>query len=106
MCKVSEKNIHWFWRYASERTIFFNLSKQNGNKAAILDLILTTLPMIHGRIVVNACVKYRKKIFIGVGDIHPEGQNFQILCQFEQTKCDKWEFDPYDTSQDPWEDCS
>ena len=29
------------------------------------------------RIVVNACVNYRKQIFIGVGDIHPEGQHFQ-----------------------------
>ena len=33
-----------------------------------------------------ACVNYRKHIFIGVGDIHPDGQNFQIFCQFEQTK--------------------
>ena len=40
----------------------------------ILNWILTTLHWIHGRIVVNACVKYRKKIFIGVGDIHPDGQ--------------------------------
>ena len=23
---------------------------------------------------------------IGVVDIHPDGQNFQIFCQFEQTK--------------------
>ena len=35
---------------------------------------------------VNACVKYQKPIFIGVGDIHPDGQNFQMFCQFEQTK--------------------
>ena len=35
---------------------------------------------------VNAYVKYQKPIFIGVGDIHPDGQNFQIFCQFEQTK--------------------
>ena len=41
---------------------------------------------IHGRIIINACVKYRKKIFIGVGDIHPEGQHFPIFCQIEQTK--------------------
>ena len=27
-----------------------------------------------GGMVINACVKYRKKIFIGVGDIHPDGQ--------------------------------
>ena len=30
--------------------------------------------------------KVSKKILIGVGDIHPDGQNFQIFCQFEQTK--------------------
>ena len=53
---------------------YVNLSKQNGDKSAILNLILTTLHRIHGRIVVNACVKYRKKIFIGVGDIPPDGQ--------------------------------
>ena len=29
---------------------------------------------VHGMIVVNACVNYRKKIFIGVGDMHPDGQ--------------------------------
>ena len=33
-----------------------------------------TLHMIHRRIVIHACVKYRKQIFIGVGDIHPDGQ--------------------------------
>ena len=27
-----------------------------------------------------------QKIFISVGDIHPDGQNFKIFCQFEQTK--------------------
>ena len=55
-----------------------NLSKQNGDKLAILNLIQTTLYMIHGMIVVNACVKYQNKIFIGVGDMHPDGQHFQI----------------------------
>ena len=50
---------------------FVNLSKQ---KMAIFNLIRTKLYRIHGRIVINACVKYRKKIFIGVGDIHPDGQ--------------------------------
>ena len=88
---------------------YVNLSKQNGDKSAILKLILTTLHRIHRRIVVNACVKHRKKIFIGVGDMHPDGQNFQILCQFEQTKWREvghFEFDPDDTSQDSWEDCS
>ena len=68
---------------------YVNLSKQNGDKSAILNLILMTLHRIHGRVVVNACVKYRKKIFIGVGDMHPDGHNFQILCQFEQTNGDK-----------------
>ena len=57
---------------------YVNLCKQNGAKSAIFNLNLTTLHRIHGRIVVNACVKYRKKIFIGVGDMHPDGQNFQI----------------------------
>ena len=59
---------------------FVNLSKQNGDKSDILNLILMTLHRIHGRIVVNACAKYRKTIFIGVGDMHPDGQIFQILC--------------------------
>ena len=36
--------------------------------------------------VVNACVQYRKQIFIDVGDIHLDRQHFQINCQFEQTK--------------------
>ena len=49
-------------------------ANKNGDKWAILNLILTTLSRIHGRIVINACVKYRKKIFIGVGDIHLDGQ--------------------------------
>ena len=44
------------------------------------------LHMIHGRMVVNACVEYREEMFIGVGDIHPDGQHFQIFGQFEQTK--------------------
>ena len=59
---------------------YVNLSKQNGDKSAILNLILMTLHKIHGRIVGNACAKYRKNIFIGVGDMHPDGLNFQILC--------------------------
>ena len=53
---------------------YVNLSKQNGDKSVILNLILTTLHRIHGRIVVNACVKYQKQILIGVGDMHPDGQ--------------------------------
>ena len=53
-----------------------NLSKQNGDKSAILNLILMTLHRIHGRIVLNACLKYQKKIFIGVGDMHPNRQFF------------------------------
>ena len=39
-----------------------------------MNLILTKLQRIHWRIVINAYVKYREKIFIGVGDIHPDGQ--------------------------------
>ena len=42
--------------------------------------------MNHLGIVENACVKNRKQTFIGVRDVHPDGQNFQIFCQFEQTK--------------------
>ena len=33
---------------------------------------------------VFAFVKYGKNLFIGVGDIHPDGQNFQIFCHFKQ----------------------
>ena len=40
-----------------------------------------------------------EKIFIGVGDIHPDGQKFQKWCQFD-------EFDQDETSQDSWEDNS
>ena len=53
--------------------------------------------------------KYLKTISIGVGDMHPDSQNIQILCQFEQTKwrlVSHFEFDPDDTSQDSWEECS
>ena len=51
-------------------------ANKNGDKSAIFNLILTALHRIHGRIVINACVKYRKKIFIGFGDIHLDGQIF------------------------------
>ena len=61
-------------------------ANKNGDESAILNLILTKLHRIHGMIVINACVKYRVKIFMGVWDIHPDGQNFQIFCQFEQAK--------------------
>ena len=39
--------------------------------------------------VVNACVQYREEMFIGVGDINPDEQDFQIFCQFEQIKMAK-----------------
>ena len=101
ICKVSETNMHWCLIYSSGRTKFSNIlaiwANKNGYKLAILNLILATLHTKHGRIVVNACAKYRKKIFIGVGDMHPAGQHFQILCQFEQTKwwlVGHFEFDP------------
>ena len=51
-----------------------------------MNLIWTKLHMIHGRIVVNACVEYREDMFIGVVDIYPDGQHFPKNCQFEQTK--------------------
>ena len=86
MCKVSETNIHWCWRYSSGRTQFSNIlsiwANNNGNKSAIVNLILTLLHRIHGRIVVHACIKCWKQILIGFGDIHPEGQIFQIFGQF------------------------
>ena len=74
-----------------------------------MNWIRTKLHRIHGRIVVNTCVKYQKQVFIGVGDIYPDGQNVQIFCQFEQTKMTligHFEFDPDLTSQDKWEDCT
>ena len=78
MCKISRRNVHWCWRYSCGQTTFSNIlsicANKNGNKSAILNLILKKLPMIHGRIVIKACVKYWKKIFIGVGDIHQNGQ--------------------------------
>ena len=66
------------------------------------------LHRIHGRIVVNACVKYGKPLFVGVGDIQPDGQIYQIFCQFEQTKWREFghfQFDPDETSKDSSEDC-
>ena len=42
--------------------------------------------MITKMMVVNACAEGREEIFIGVRDIHPDGQHFQIFCQFDQTK--------------------
>ena len=90
MCKLLDTNIHWCWRYLSAQTNFSNIlsiwANKNCNKSAIVNLIKTKLYRIHGRIVVNACVEYRGEMFIGVGDIHPDGQNFQIFCQFEPTK--------------------
>ena len=78
MCTVSQKNIYWCWRYSSRRTKFSNIlsicANKNGDKSAIWYWILRTLHRIHWRIVINACVKYQKKIFISVGDIHPDGQ--------------------------------
>ena len=86
------KNVHWCWRYSTGRTTFSNIlsiwANKNGNKSAIMNLIRTKLYRIYGTIVVNAFVICREsvKMFIGVGDIHPNGQHFQIFCQFEQTK--------------------
>ena len=77
-------------RYSSGRTTFSNIlsiwANKNGDESAFMNFIWTKLHRIHGRIVVNACVENREEMFIGVGDIHPDGPNFQIFCQFEQTK--------------------
>ena len=51
-----------------------------------MNLIQTKRHMIHRRIVVNACAENREEMLIGVGDIYPDGQHFQIFCRFEQTK--------------------
>ena len=83
MCRVSE-------RYLSGQTTFLNIlsiwAQKNGSKSTILNLILTNLHRIHGRIVVHACVEYMEEIVIGVRDIHPDQQNYQIFCQFKKTK--------------------
>ena len=69
------------------------------------------LHRIHGKIVkpnFNACVEYQEEMFFGVGDIYPDGQDFQIFCQFEQTKMaisQPFWLDQDETSQDSWEDC-
>ena len=51
-----------------------------------MNLMMTKLHRINVRIVGDACVKHGKNLFIGVGDIHPHGQNFQIFCHFKQKK--------------------
>ena len=90
MCIVLEKKyslvLEIFIRTDNIFQYFVNFSNKNGDKSAVLNLIRTKLHRSHGRIVVNACVEYREEMFIGVGDIHPDGQHFQIFCQFEQTK--------------------
>ena len=92
MCKLSETNIYWCcWRYSSAQAKFSNIlsiwANKNGNKSAILNFILKLFYRIHRTIIVNECVNYQKQIFIGVvGDIHLHRQNFQIFCQFGQTK--------------------
>ena len=88
--RVSGWNVHWCWRYSSRRTKSSNIlsiwANKNGDESAFLNFIRTKLHWNHGMIVVNACVEYKEEMFIGVGDIYPDGQNFQIFCQFEQTK--------------------
>ena len=41
MCKLSDTNIHWCWRYSSGRTKFSNIlsiwANKNGHKSAILN---------------------------------------------------------------------
>ena len=60
----------------------FNPAKliiKNGNKSTIVNFNPTLFYRIHGRIVVNASVKLRKQIFIGVGDIHRDRQHLKYL---------------------------
>ena len=45
----------------------------------LVNWILTTLHRIHGWMVVNACEQYQEEMFIGVGDIYPDGQHFQNI---------------------------
>ena len=54
------------------------------------------------------CKLSGNKYLLVLGDIHLDGQNFQIFCQFEQTKMVRshFKFDPDETLQDSWEDCS
>ena len=86
MCKVSEKIFIGVGDIHPDGQNFQIFCQFDGDKSAISNLILLKLHMINRRMVVNACVEYREKMFIGVGDIHPDGQHFQIFCQFEQTK--------------------
>ena len=53
---------------------FVNSANKNGVLLDIFRLIRMKLHRIHGKIVVNACVKNKEKIFIGDGDIYPDGQ--------------------------------
>ena len=91
MCKVSEKYIHWCWDIYPDRQKFSNIlsiwANKNGDKSAILKFDPDeTIHRIYGRMLVNACVEYQEEMFIGVGDIHPDGQHFRIFYQFDQTK--------------------
>ena len=84
MSRVSGRIVHWFCRYSSRRTTFSNIlpiwANKNGDKSAIFNLILTKLHSIHGRIVINACVKDQKKyslvleIFIRMDKSLTDGQ--------------------------------
>ena len=67
MCKVSEINIHWCWRYSYGGTKFSNILSILANKNGEFDRDETSQDS-------NACVKYREKIFIGVGDIQTDRQ--------------------------------
>ena len=94
MCKLLETNIHWCWRYSSGRTQISNIlsiwDNKNGNKSAILNLILTKLHRIHGKIVVNACVKYWKPKFIGVWRYSSGRTKFSnILSLWANKNCEK-----------------
>ena len=77
--------------------IMFNL--QLINTISFLNIIFPVVPyQVYRRqsgiphqvkyfvVIGNICVKCCKKIFIGDEDIQSDRPNFQIICQFEQTK--------------------
>ena len=55
-----------FLRTTKFKNILSIWANKNDDKSAILNLILKKLHRVNGRIVINACVKYRKPIFVSV----------------------------------------
>ena len=65
---------------------FVNLSKQNGNRSAILNLIRTKLHRIHEGMVINTCVYYWKKTYSLVISIRTD----KIFKYFVNLSKQKW----------------